>query len=167
MTVEELAEQESILIERVHAINADIHEKIAMLEASDIFDEYRKIHDQYVHMAVADENLEALKRAIFIQWFALAEPAWLSGIGDLEPSTVSIALSELRRRILNGELDDEFRWMLQCYFNVQDAFITTHKEFDQLAEYFQGRQWNQASIQKFSFDGRGQMGMYWSNRNDA
>ena len=58
--------------------NGLMQDKPALIEESGVFDEYINIHKIYVDNCLTD--VEALKRAMFIQWYSCSEPSALTGI---------------------------------------------------------------------------------------
>ncbi len=73
-----------------------------------VFDRYHAVHRAYsallTNPACADE---ALKRALFLQWFMVAEPPFLSGINGLDESSMRSVLAELERRAATGRTDED------------------------------------------------------------
>ncbi|MDQ3534286.1 MAG: hypothetical protein M3421_01505 [Bacteroidota bacterium] len=61
------------------------------------------------------QDIEALKRGLFIQWYALAEPNYLTGIADVDEQAESKIIHLLSEVIINGNVDEELCWMLDYY----------------------------------------------------
>ncbi len=75
---------------------------------------WREVHSTYAEQAEVDE---ALKRALFIQWYAHAEARYVTGIGELdqvaEERVVSLVAERLRRAdpdLLEAELRHMVAW---------------------------------------------------------
>src|SRR4051794_23073956 len=81
MTLQELANKEDDL----HSKVIDLYYQPQTIDISkqlnEVFNEYKKVHLRYADLSSGD--IEALKRGLFIQWYALAEPSYMTGISDL------------------------------------------------------------------------------------
>src|SRR5690349_21682790 len=120
MALQELANKEDDLYIKVkelthHPQTEDSHKKL-----QEIFLEYKKIHQAYASLSL--RNIEALKRALFIQWYAIAEPSFLTGIADLDENAQTQILQKLNELIKANEIDDELIWMLNYYSNWEWIF---------------------------------------------
>lgn len=78
---------------------------------------WRELHQAYADRPGADEGL---KRALFIQWYARAEPSFVTGIGELDAAaertvlrTVSRCLSQPDEHMNNAELRAMAAWYQQ------------------------------------------------------
>lgn len=106
----ELAEREEFLLAELRS-----PEPLAIaLRHGGIGRAYADVHRGYVQLAETGD-LEALKRAIFLQWFQVAEPAFLSGIGDLDADAMTCALALVDKLCSSNLVDEEFQWMLVHY----------------------------------------------------
>ena len=56
---------------------------VYILEAAGVFREYRDVHRRYTALALGGD-LEALKRPLFLQWYALFEPACFTGLWEMD-----------------------------------------------------------------------------------
>jgi len=74
---------------------------------------------EYIHLAEAGD-VEALKRAIFLQWFEVAEPPFLSGILDLDREAATRGMALVERLCAGGEIEDELAWMFPYYFLIAE-----------------------------------------------
>ena len=83
------------------------------------FDRYREVHRQYASLARLG-NVEALRRAAFLQWFSVAEPAFLTGLNDLDSCAEEVVLELLDRSCRDGNVDSQLRWMLPYYAVIAD-----------------------------------------------
>ena len=82
MKVEELAIEENKLYEIVIKINNEKPSVENINKLEEIYSKYNEIHKLYSN--VAEENIEALKRGLFIQWYSIAEPNYLTGINEID-----------------------------------------------------------------------------------
>jgi hypothetical protein len=130
-----------------------------------VFDLYRDVHAHYADLA--DKEDEALKRGLFIQWYAWTEPNWLTGIGLLDDVAMTKIIIVLNEKIISNTLDPELRWMLNYYVNPAWDFV-----FDKFRQY-KGldnviknctEDGLPKSIDRTSMQIRGQMGLYWNSR---
>jgi hypothetical protein len=162
MNIEELAETEFHLllatIDIYHQpLSAELDEKLNAIFAS-----YQKVHQQYSDWA--NENDEALKRGLFIQWYALTEPNYLTGIGNLNENAQEQIIGIIEKKIQNNSLDDELKWMLNYYANWGWVF-ERFKKYDGLSHIIANRTENlfPHAIDRNEMKKRGQMGSYWNS----
>ncbi|WP_026968768.1 hypothetical protein [Algoriphagus terrigena] len=62
-------------------IRGTMEDKYTLLREKGVFEEYEKIHLPYADKA--EEDLESLKRGLFIQWYAITEPGCITRINEL------------------------------------------------------------------------------------
>lgn len=102
------------------------------------------------------EGIEALKRALFLQWYAVAEPSFLTGIGILDAKCESDNFVKLNSVLKGGYYDFELLKMLRHYFAIVDYYFKDHPEVELsinlLTDDF-------LPIQ--AYENRGLMGTYW------
>src|SRR5688572_12185092 len=115
MTLQELADKEDSLYRKVVDFYQCSQSDQADEKLQDIFLEYKKIHQAYAELSLTDD--EALKRGLFIQWYALAEPNYLTGIADLDENAENKIVQALNQRIDAGKADNEVTWMFNYYSN--------------------------------------------------
>jgi hypothetical protein len=160
LTIEELEIIEQLQIKKIHDLYTE--SPIIPQHYDRIYDEYEKIHRKYVDFAIHNSDIEALKRAIFIQWYLVAEPDYLSGIQHLDESAELLALDELQRLASINKLDKEFIWMLRCYYEITMFFIPPESCYANLANYLENLPpWDPDYGKKYDFNNRGLMGNYW------
>ena len=163
MSIDELAERESQLYLKVSTLNGTIEEKLEQIIELGISKEYKIIHQKYAELS--SENLEALKRGLFINWFAVVEPTFLTGINELDENAKENIIKETNERIKNDNLDSELNWMLN-YYKSWDFVFTKFVKYD----FFNSRiiskdETELPKIEKQEMESRGQMGIYWSSLN--
>lgn len=125
---------------------------------------YREVHHAYARLASSPEHgTEALKRAVFIQWFALAEPPFLSGIHDLDEEVTREVLVELEHRVAAAQADAELLGMLAWYFRIADFAFGSPQAFPQLHQTAARLQVDPPQVQRPLAENRGQMGCYWNS----
>ena len=92
--LDRLAGLEARLLEEVGRVTGLMEEKHARLEAAGVFRDYREVHREYARLA-ADGEAEALKRALFLQWYALSEPACFTGVFEIFNSAQTLVAREV------------------------------------------------------------------------
>jgi hypothetical protein len=130
------------------------------------------LHNDYASLARTGD-LEALKRAFFIQWYAVTEPACFTGIpsrtlwGDgkgLDKATEK-AVFDLVAQFIDS--DDELKWMTAWYYLITDyyleAFWGNSAIIKNLRSYNQETDSlvNNAKLIDEPLEKRGQMGDYF------
>jgi hypothetical protein len=160
--LDELAAREQVLLGRVHQVNGEKDTREDCLE--EIFREYKDIHFEYVELAIRYTSIEALKRAIFIQWYSMSEPEYLSGINQLDEQATYQSLDMLLRLIILEQVDEEFRWMLKLYFDITNDFIPPNSPYQTLWNFIHDLPaWGPDKLIMRKFQNRGQMGNYWKS----
>lgn len=162
MNIEELAIEENKLYESVIEIYNDKSSVENDFKLNEIFIKYKDIHKLYAD--IAEENIEALKRGLFIQWYSKVEPNYLSGIRDVDLIS-EVKILKIIEKII-PILDIEFKWMLNHYGNGEFA-IETKGNLPRLEKYIKNitdvnfpKIINREEMAK-----RGQMGIYWNSLN--
>jgi hypothetical protein len=128
LTIQELTERENELMAQVHGTIGSMNEKARQLLDNGVFSSYRKVHNDYAALA-ATGNIEALKRAFFIQWYAIAEPSCFTGIPSENPWGDGIGLDkdtekvifDLVEQFINS--DDELKWMSAWYYLIAEYYL--------------------------------------------
>ncbi len=146
--LDELNNQEAEIQDFLDTLNGSIEEKTALVAAKGYFERYRLIHTSYAKLAKTGD-LEALKRALFIQWYSVSEPSCFSGISNLaEKSEKGIF-----QILTSGSLHDpELTYMLQHYQAVNPGYMAT------LKKTLSGKPRSEFLVNTTK---RGQMGDYW------
>lgn len=159
MKIEELADREAGLYLRV----LELYKKPRTddSELQEIFSQYRLIHQQYADLALSDD--EALKRGLFIQWYALTEPNYLTGIGELDRQAEIKIINTLDKKLQQASIDNELKWMLDYYMDWEWVF-EQFEAFSFLEEAMLNRDDKlPESINREVMKQRGQMGNYWNS----
>ena len=163
MTIEELTEKENKLYFKVCSLNGTIEEKENQIVKLGISAEYKVIHQNYSELSA--ENIEALKRGIFISWFAVSEPTFLTGINELDENAEENIVKEINERIKNKTVDSELNWMLNYYKSWEYVFAKFAKYELFNAKMISKEETELPKIEKQEMESRGQMGVYWSSLN--
>ena len=165
MTIEQIANLETELYSTV----LDLYKKGPTGELTErlktVFDSYKQVHEHY--SGLAKEQDEALKRGLFIQWYAMTEPSYLTGIGELNEEAEKNIIKLVEDKIQNNALDNELKWMLNYYANW-DFVFERFKISKGLVELIANRTDDLPVgliIDKIAMNKRGQMGAYWNSLN--
>lgn len=159
-----LAARETTLNNRLVATNAKHGLTQESPEYRAIFADYKAIHREYVELA-AGGNEEALKRAVFLQWYRVTEPWYLCGLSGLDAAAEHQAVMLVDERCASNRLDDELSWMLPYYYLITDYYFQHVGHCPALVAYCQAHPQRGLVEQPAGFvsEGRGQMGEYWES----
>ena len=163
MNIEELSKKETELYQKVCSLVGTIEEKQNQIVKLGISKEYKLIHQKYAELCA--ENIEALKRGLFITWYSISEPTFLTGINELDENAEENIVKEINERIKNNTLDFELNWMVG-YYKDWDYIFEKYYKF----EHFKNRIISKVKtelpkIEKLKMENRGQMGIYWNSLN--
>lgn len=164
MNLEDLAIAEQELLWEVESVNGLMEEKSAQLQQLSVYSKYAKIYQAYAELISQDgQNLEAIKRAVFLSWYQFAEPACFSGLLNLPEETTRFICEILERKIKNDELDLELEWMLPFYNAVLELPFTLYPQLTNLQSFLSTANCDlrQREIKPNNLSLRGQMGEYW------
>jgi len=120
MTLKELAARETRCKAEMDRIHEALSDRAAIENWAEA--EQREIQWSYSTVAATDspDSLEALKRGLFLTWFECAEPAYLTGIRNLN-STASVAIIDrLEEALTATTADRELTEMVAYYFQVSE-----------------------------------------------
>jgi hypothetical protein len=126
--IQELTEKENKLLAQVNGIVGSMNEKTRQLSEMGVFSSYRELHNEYAALAKAG-NVEALKRAFFIQWYAVSEPSCFTGIPGTDPWGDGTRLDKNTEEVVfdlvaqHLSSDDELRWMAAWYYQISDYYF--------------------------------------------
>ena len=173
MPLDNLAKAEENILAAIHSSSGKIEEKLEQFTHEELFDRYIRIHGDYTELA-SNGDLEALKRAFFIQWYASIEPPFLTGIPSEMPGlgTSSGLSDEHQKKVLQlleeslESIDQELQWMLAHAYCIVDWYFDYWDGLHHLKKYLKGVNtsihWS-ASARKADFINRGQMGYYYAS----
>lgn len=164
MNLEDLTVKEQELIWKVESVTGFMEEKHEQLENLGVYTEYAKVHQSYAALFSSNEqDLEPLKRAVFLSWYQFAEPTCFSGLWSLSEQTTRFICETLDRIIQNEALDLELKWMLAFYNSVFDLPFSLYPELNHLQSFLKTANsdlWRK-EIKPNDLSLRGQMGNYW------
>ncbi|WP_426059386.1 hypothetical protein [Hymenobacter sp. B1770] len=117
-----LAAREKENIRITESVTGTIEHQTHHLKSLGVFDEYKSIHKAYTQLLTNDHEEEALKGALFIQWFALSEPSFVSGIDDIDLEAELTVNTRLDQLLSFERTDAELTAMLQYYSTWEYVF---------------------------------------------
>jgi hypothetical protein len=128
-----------------------------------VFDRYREVHRQYAALARLGD-VEALRRAAFLQWFFLVEPPFLTGVADLDSSATDAVIELLELSCRAGDVDSQLRWMLPYYAAIADWWFDAARA-PALATFCIENRPDGLVLPPADFESvdRGQLGTYWAS----
>ena len=174
LTIRELTERENELMTQVHRTIGSMNEKAHQLLDNGIFGAFKKLHNNYASLAVTGD-IEALKRAFFIQWYAIAEPSCFTGIASENPWGDGVGLDkdtekmvfDLVEQFINS--DDELKWMTAWYYLIAEYYLEAFwgnsaliKELQRYNQEF-GSLIDHVILSDEPLEKRGQMGAYFAS----
>lgn len=158
----ELNIQELKISTLIKNLSGTMEENDVLLNKLGIFTRYNNIFNSYSKLAF--DNLEALKRAIFLQWYAVSEPRCFTGIGDLDLILQQDNISLLNDLISQSRLDTEFVFMLIYYNIITEWYFQSFKNTDNLLALLKSDERLLIGDFKISYmKDRGSMGEYWNS----
>lgn len=163
MTIEQLTAQEEAVLFQINDTVGTIEERSQQLRTMGVFDAYQNIHCQYAKLATL--NLEALKRALFLQWYGLVEPSYYSGISVINPQAEETVIQALESQVKQPVMEAELQAMLSYYLNWEAIFdrYERSKLFNRLITDRLDYKAIIDQISSYSMHKRGQMGLYWQS----
>ena len=165
ITLRDLAGWEDHLGTVVRRTIGSAEERDRSLARDGVYADYSAVFGSYAQLISEDaDGLEALKRATFLAWFAVVEPSFLTGIGDLPESTVRRVLETLDVHLRSEPVDAELRFMVPWYVSQSELALLRVpglRAIERLAEEASVDPLEQIPHGSSQFEGRGLMGAYW------
>lgn len=109
---------------------------------------------------LSSNSLEALKRALFIQWYCYTEPQYLTGIGNLNRQNENKVLINLKKTFDFKKADKELLWMFNYHLRSNDILFGIYIDIFDYKSYYNK---NEVLPSQFASDNRGRMGQYWNS----
>jgi len=161
MNINELSRKEIELDKKISILEGSIDDKRTQIKLLGIPEEYFAIHKEYSDLA--NNDIEALKRGLFLQWFYIVEPPFLTGIFELDEIAQDKIIKILNDLILSNSIDYELKQMLKHYkeWNYVYERFAHYKSFYNLI--FNSEKNDFEKFYKFETENRGLMGIYWSS----
>ena len=172
-TLATLAAREHALCTYTASFTGTLESKMQQLEEAGVFAAYDEIYASYLtaYQATmeATEKLEALKRLVFLSWYGLLEPSFISGIGALSEAGIRTTYVWLDEHLRRQELDVELHWMLSFYASWEYLLPPfSEPQLPALAAFISGVDPTVGHVPThpwpwLAMDNRGQMGLYWQS----
>jgi hypothetical protein len=162
MTLQQLANKEDELYTKALSLYQQPQTAESHKQLKEIFAQYKQVHQAYARLAAHD--VEALKRGLFLQWYAFTEPNYLTGISDLDKEAENRIIEALNSHIETSQVDPELVWMLNHYSHWDWVFQRV-EAFNGFAPTVVNERNNQLpkNIDREHMSQRGQMGDYWNS----
>lgn len=157
-TLDYLNREEHAILNLVETLKGTMEEIESKLESLSIAGKYRAIYKDYNSFFKSTNDLEALKRIIFIQWYAVLEPFAFTGISELNVKLERDNIAFLIDLIAKGLIDEEFKKMIAHYYSISYWYFGADFKPLELAECVPEISEDSGLL----FIDRGQMGRYWS-----
>jgi hypothetical protein len=170
LSLDALANWEMAVLASIRGAGGTAAERDAQITRSGLYAEYPAIFGAYVELVrlAADEAvaLEALKRVVFLAWWAFSVPSIDSGIAELPESSVREVMQLLESAISGGRTDDELQAMLAWYHSRFGYVFEHFGPVRELETFVAETPEDEARARVLAgpFAGRGQLGVYWSAR---
>jgi hypothetical protein len=166
VSLESLAAREADLYAAVERAVGRMEEQERALAAGGVFAAYGAVLDGYVRLLAEPAAPEALKRAAFLVWYEMAEPACFTGVRDLPEGAVLATLAALDGAAARGGIDPELAAMLGYYQTIADFAFTRGGPWPALAGALAASDpddWRADVPAPAEPWARGQMGAYWAS----
>ncbi|WP_147088456.1 hypothetical protein [Subsaximicrobium wynnwilliamsii] len=141
----------------INLYNGKVNSGSKDLTLDKVYAEYKNVHKEYAKMA--NKDIESLKRGLFIQWYSMTEPNYLTGIAELDEKSELKIIAELKNRIDKNTTDNELNWMLNHYLEWNYVF----EKFKNIADLRKKENLKNLTNKKPKMINRGQMGIYWNS----
>jgi hypothetical protein len=168
LSLDALGYWELMVLTGVRRASGSFDERDAQITRSGLYGEYPAIVSAYVEVATLADNestrLEALKRAVFLAWYACTAPSVESGISELPETIVRLVMDVLDKALAAEKVDNEMRMMLAWY---RDTFAAPFEHYGpvralDLAIRDVTSDDVRRELDKAAFGGRGQLGIFWA-----
>jgi len=155
-----LNNKEDLILKEISNLIGNIQEKEKQVDDLKLPVMYDEIHNRYTELS--ETSVEALKRALFLQWYAVVEPKIYSGIGNLNRQNEEKNISILNNLIASNLIDDELKVMTSYYYSISSWYFKGFESIDNIEKLIN----TNYKLKDISLMvGRGQMGKYWNSLN--
>jgi hypothetical protein len=166
ITLEQLALQEQQIADAVRKTRGSLAEKAEQLARGGQLESYREVHRQYAELARSGD-IEALRRATFLQWYQTTEPVAFTALSLLDRVASDDVIALLDGMCQAKALDAELSWMLPYYTLIAPQWFKPPIA-PALAKFcVQNRPGPRGSVvplDGFVHEGRGLLGSYWASK---
>lgn len=169
-SLSQLNQLEEKLLKRVRSVSGLMEEKDKQLEDDGIYTEYAKVFALYVELLQSEsDGDEALRRAVFLMWYAQAEPSCFTGLSNLPEESTRALYETLESKAAEDDIDVELLRMVAFYDEIAEWVFAEEKglpTFRRMMERTANDSW-MSELDPKDFAHRGQMGEYWSSICDS
>jgi hypothetical protein len=167
--IHELADGESWCDDEINRIRSLNPYLVMPNERSSIYEEiierWQSIYKCYVAIARAGgaDAGEAFKRAMFIYWYEVAEPFFLTGILNLDANVSNDLLELLEVAMADGDAG-ELKEMIAWYYQTTDYRFDALPQGEKIKNYCSrgsNLKWLTSEAQRATYSTRGLMGQYF------
>ncbi|RZJ99912.1 MAG: hypothetical protein EOO46_21580 [Flavobacterium sp.] len=162
MSIHKLAEKELRLNLIVTSLKGTIEEKEAQILKLELPAEFKKIHFEYAEYS--NENIEAIKRGLFLFWFSHSEPMFLTGICEIDEVANGKIIKNIEKILDADKMDFELSWMLS-YYKEWDWIFANYQSHEKFYTALIRSNVLLPKINKEQMFNRGLMGKYWNSLN--
>lgn len=170
LTLGALSGWEAAIQASIAGASGTLEERDRQIARAGLYGEYPALLGSYSELAARADDpaaaLEALKRAVFLAWYSMVEPAPLTGIPVLAERLVREVFEQLASVLRTGAGDEELRWMLAWYASVFDYPFEYYAVAPHVERFVAGedaRAWTAHRGERGRFAARGLLGSYWSS----
>jgi len=162
-----LADQEEAILGVVGSLTGLMEKQHERLVELGVYAEYQAVFGGYLRLLSDPEaGAEALKRALFLSWYDLSEPACFTGVSELPSDGRYLVLEALNSAFARGAIDNDLPWMVPYYHHLTDFAFPNLNDHPVLARFLEDadpESYLRARLESRQFEGRGQMGRYWQS----
>lgn len=143
-------------IEKISSLENYIEEsKIDFAKnVNELISKYNELFELYC----LNDDLESVKRSLFLQWYSVSEPQELTGMPDFDEIMQRSNLNRIVEIIKNNNYDDEMIFMLKHYYEITEWYFNVI-DINALNKINENKSRN-------SYKERGVMGVYWESITD-
>jgi hypothetical protein len=165
MDLDVLADKEQALLQRLQRLGDEgVRDG---QDHDDIQQRYSEIYHCLVSMLSSESRrLEALKRAVYLQWIALLEPPQVTGMIGPGRETASTVLATVDKALREGWYDEELEWMLRWCNSITPWYFDGYRSLPDLGRLLATEDPDIDLAQHLdlaSLPRRGQMGSYFGD----
>ncbi len=114
-------------------------------------------YTQLFELYSSNTDLESIKRSLFLQWYAVSEPQYLTGLPDFEKNMQKNNLNKVEHALRSEKRDEELISMLGHYYEISDWYFNSISNIDKLIKTD-----HKLELTSNRQD-RGLMGRYWAS----
>jgi hypothetical protein len=158
----DLNNQEISIREQVERTDGSLEIRRIKINKAGIAEKYKSIHSEYSKLAT--ESIEALKRAVFLQWYSVVEPFEFTGLNELDTKDCTNNFLLMEVLLLHDDVDLELLEMIKFYYSISDWYFLNYLKESRVLKLLKGNDDDGFNKNVFeSMKDRGLMGDYWNS----